>query len=960
MFKKKFMAIVVVIAISISICVPAVTLAEDVPVVVESAAVEEQQPSAVPSMEPSPTPNEQPGAAPSNEPSPESSVQPSEEPSMQPSAESSGQPSVESSMQPSMEPDEVTSEEPNAMPSATTSVEPSAMPNEESSMVMLASGEVQVTDEASLIDAVNAVNAGTANKIVFMNEVDITSEIPAITGTCLITSTEGDRQAMYRDKAGNAYRKRLLEVGVNGNVSIENFVIHGYGEVSKADEPAVVVVGGGVLTLGAGGAIAQNDNVNGTIAGGGVSVTKGTLNIKDGGSIESCKAEIGAGVFLGDEHNDAQPIEDAVLVMQEGRITKNQAVSAAGVCLWAGKLTMNHQDALITGNTAVAWGGGIRMLTGAADLQAGSISNNCATDLGGAIYTEYGEIGIENGMVFSGNTAQRGAVLYANGDTNITMNGGVVQDNVSATSVIDFGRSMPSSTFTMNGGSIGAQGIGNTGIPVNVWVGTFEMNGGSIVENVSPSAASAIAVGSGGQVILKGGSITNNLTKSSDGAVNIVENSNGLQSSISGGVVIQGNTANGRLCNLVLMTDAVVDIAGALTGKIGVTTADKPTQDVKATFARAAAGYTLKQSDVSAFQSDDAKYYIAEYASGDSEVKLAALAQQFTVTASAGSGGVISPSGAVAVTKGQAQTFTMTPFAGYMLRDVLIDGKSVGKVNRYTFSDVSANHTIHVTFEAGTVPVESIQITPPAAPTEVGKTAQIKAVIYPSFATNQSLEWKSSDPNVATVDAQGRVSARQAGTAIITATATDGSNVSAQCSILTYRNKPVESVVIAPTTVQIGVGRRLTLHASVMPGGATNKALRWKSNNSKVVMVNSNGTIKGLRPGTAVITAKAMDGSGKMAKCRIYVTKGLTYVRELRLNRTALTLKAYEGKTQLKVGILPSDATSKTLIWRSSDVRVATVNQRGRVTAQKSGVAYITAYAADGSGVQATCKVLVK
>src|SRR5205814_4694938 len=69
-----------------------------------------------------------------------------------------------------------------------------------------------------------------------------------------------------------------------------------------------------------------------------------------------------------------------------------------------------------------------------------------------------------------------------------------------------------------------------------------------------------------------------------------------------------------------------------------------------------------------------------------------------TVTASAGANGAISPSGAVAVNDGDSQSFTITPDAHYHVADVLVDGVSVGAVTSYSFSNVTADHTIVATF----------------------------------------------------------------------------------------------------------------------------------------------------------------------------------------------------------------------------------------------------------------------
>lgn len=70
----------------------------------------------------------------------------------------------------------------------------------------------------------------------------------------------------------------------------------------------------------------------------------------------------------------------------------------------------------------------------------------------------------------------------------------------------------------------------------------------------------------------------------------------------------------------------------------------------------------------------------------------------YTITASAGQGGSISPNGSVSVAKGADQKFTITPSKGYEIADVKVDGQSVGKVETYTIGDVNENHTIAATF----------------------------------------------------------------------------------------------------------------------------------------------------------------------------------------------------------------------------------------------------------------------
>ncbi len=77
-------------------------------------------------------------------------------------------------------------------------------------------------------------------------------------------------------------------------------------------------------------------------------------------------------------------------------------------------------------------------------------------------------------------------------------------------------------------------------------------------------------------------------------------------------------------------------------------------------------------------------------------------ANTYSITASAGANGTISPSGSVSVSQGASQAFTLTPSTGYQVKDVLVDGASIGAVTTYTFSNVTAAHSIAVTFAAKT------------------------------------------------------------------------------------------------------------------------------------------------------------------------------------------------------------------------------------------------------------------
>jgi len=94
---------------------------------------------------------------------------------------------------------------------------------------------------------------------------------------------------------------------------------------------------------------------------------------------------------------------------------------------------------------------------------------------------------------------------------------------------------------------------------------------------------------------------------------------------------------------------------------------------------------------------------------GDESVNVSMTKKTYTITASAGTGGSIDPSGEVIVEHGSNKTFTVTPLEGYSVEDVLVDGESVGPRATYTFNNVTSNHTISVSFT--TLPPDTYTVT---------------------------------------------------------------------------------------------------------------------------------------------------------------------------------------------------------------------------------------------------------
>lgn len=272
-------------------------------------------------------------------------------------------------------------------------------------------------------------------------------------------------------------------------------------------------------------------------------------------------------------------------------------------------------------------------------------------------------------------------------------------------------------------------------------------------------------------------------------------------------------------------------------------------------------------------------------------------------------------------------------------------------------SGISASCTVQVTVP--TVKVTGITLNKTTASVVKGKTVALTATVTPDTATDKTIKWTTSNKNVATVSTDGVVTAKAAGTAIITATAADDSGVKATCKItVTNPVVKVTKVTLNKTTASVVKGKTLTLTATVTPTNATNKNVTWKSSNTKIATVDGNGKVTAVAAGTATITCTAKADKSKSATCKITVTNPAVKVTKLRMNKTSVDL--LKGKTvQLKVTVTPSNATNKAVTWTSSNKRIATVTSNGLVKAVRTGTVTITAKAKDGSGKKVTCKINV-
>ena len=259
--------------------------------------------------------------------------------------------------------------------------------------------------------------------------------------------------------------------------------------------------------------------------------------------------------------------------------------------------------------------------------------------------------------------------------------------------------------------------------------------------------------------------------------------------------------------------------------------------------------------------------------------------------------------------------------------------------------------TCSVTVTKKVVAVESVTLDKSSLELNEGETATLTATVKPDNASDKTVTWSSSKTSVATVDANGKVTAVAEGNATITAKA---GNKSATCSVTVTKNVvAVESITLDKSSLELNEGETATLVATVKPDNATNKTVTWSSSRTSVATVDANGKVTAVAEGTATITAQAGD---KTATCTVTVKKNVVAVESVTIDKSSLELTEGETAT-LTATVKPDNATNKTVTWSSSYASIATVDQKGKVTAVAEGTATITAKAGEKT---ATCTVAVK
>lgn len=179
---------------------------------------------------------------------------------------------------------------------------------------------------------------------------------------------------------------------------------------------------------------------------------------------------------------------------------------------------------------------------------------------------------------------------------------------------------------------------------------------------------------------------------------------------------------------------------------------------------------------------------------------------------------------------------------------------------------------------AAGIPVEGVSLDQTALTLNVGQEAKLMPTVSPANATNKSVEWSVGDETVASVNADGMVTAKKVGETTVTVTADGGKTAS--CKVTVVDRIAVTGVSLDKGEVKLKVGEVQVLKSAVKPANATNRNVSWAIGDKAIATVDENGKVTAKAEGQTTITVTTEEG-GKTASCKVIVEKVLAVESEL-------------------------------------------------------------------------------
>jgi uncharacterized protein YjdB len=244
----------------------------------------------------------------------------------------------------------------------------------------------------------------------------------------------------------------------------------------------------------------------------------------------------------------------------------------------------------------------------------------------------------------------------------------------------------------------------------------------------------------------------------------------------------------------------------------------------------------------------------------------------------------------------------------------------------------------------------------------IGDSQQLTYAITPANSSNKELAWNSTNQDVVSVNNRGRISALKEGESIISVEIIETKSHSS-CKVIVNSIK-VAGISFGESEISIEKGVSYQLNAIINPAESTIKTVKWSSSDTNIADINNDGLLTAKSPGECIIKAKTDDG-GFEASCKVVVTPIM--IDEITIEGLYLDnpsgsqfpasdyenlLLCHGDRLKIKIGFSPENADNQKLIWNSSDINIATVNNEGVLSITSDieikGNVTITAKSEDG------------
>ena len=295
---------------------------------------------------------------------------------------------------------------------------------------------------------------------------------------------------------------------------------------------------------------------------------------------------------------------------------------------------------------------------------------------------------------------------------------------------------------------------------------------------------------------------------------------------------------------------------------------------------------------------------------------------------------------------------SLTPDIATVTEDGIMTGLKMGTAKVKAETTDGSNLSVVFEVQVMGLPVSTISL---PAESSIIKTESMKLEysILPLVSDNQKLKWSSNATDIASVDENtGVITAHKVGDAVITATATDGSGISASTKIHVTPLKISQIEMSKEMSLLHSLSKQIEVKFT--PELADNKTLKWTSDNEDIATVTQEGVVTGVNVGSANITATTTDGTELTATCKVTVNPVT-----IELSTNTINLQKGSEYLEQTATILPENYEHKDVVWTTSGNGVASVDKDGRITANKPGVDTLRCSLSYDSHIYSECRVIV-